>query len=104
MLSAEPRTGPSRVKSHDEGYYKALGARIAELRTAKGMTQQQLADKLDVSQPTVGHYEIGRIRLQVSGLQALAEALGVSVAVLLGPLGKPAKPARKRKAPKKNPG
>jgi len=89
------------VKTHDEGYYKALGARIAELRAAKGMTQQKLADALEVSQRTVGHYEVGRIRLQVSGLQALAEALGVSVATLLGPLGKP---ARKRKAPKKNPG
>lgn len=93
------------MKTHDEGYYKALGARIAELRAAKGMSQQKLADALEISQRTVGHYEVGRIRLQVSGLQALADALGVSVAVLLGPLGKPAKPARKRKVtPKKQSG
>ena len=92
------------MKSHDEDYYKALGARIAELRVAKRMTQQKLADELGISQRTVGHYEVGRIRLQVAALQGLADALGVSVASLLGPLAKPPRPPRppsKRKAASK---
>ena len=90
--------GRERVKSDDEAYYKALGARIAELRTAKGMTQQGLAKELGVSQQRIGHYEVGRARPSVSSLQALADALGVSVASLLGPLTKPPKPPSKRKA------
>ena len=89
------------MKTHDEGYYKALGVRIAELRGAKGMTQTKLGDELGISQQTVAHYEAGRIRLPVSALQGLAEALGVSVATLLGPLGKS---PRKRKASKKQSG
>jgi transcriptional regulator with XRE-family HTH domain len=90
-----------KSKANNESYYKALGARIAELRTAKGMTQQKLAEELGVSQQTVGHYEVGRARLQVATLQTLAEALGVSVTTLLGPLGPLANPVKKRKAPQK---
>ena len=72
----------------EEGFYKALGARIAELRHDQDMTQQQLADALGLSQRTVGHYEVGRIRLQVSILLDLADTLGVSVSDLLEPLRK----------------
>lgn len=72
----------------EEGFYKALGERIADLRRERNMTQQQLADALGLSQKTVGHYEVGRIRLQVSMLPDLADCLGVSVSGLLDPLRK----------------
>jgi transcriptional regulator with XRE-family HTH domain len=76
------------VTPDEEGFYKALGERIADLRRERAITQQQLADVLGLSQKTVGHYEVGRIRLQVSILLDLADSLGVSVSELLEPLRK----------------
>lgn len=84
----------------EEAFYRALGERIAELRRQQDMTQQQLADELGLSQKTVGHYEVGRIRLQVHMLPPLAECLGVSIAALFDPLKK--KIAR-RKALRRSP-
>ena len=72
----------------EEVFYRALGERIAELRREREMTQQQLADELGLSQKTVGHYEVGRIRLQVHVLLPLADCLGVSIAALFDPLRK----------------
>ena len=47
-----------------------------------------LAEALGLSEKTVGHYEVGRIRLQVSILPELADCLGVSISALLDPLRK----------------
>jgi transcriptional regulator with XRE-family HTH domain len=86
MLMAAPYSGPPAVTPDDEDFYRSLGKRIADLRTARDMTQQQLADELGLSQKTVGHYEMGRIRLQISMLPALANSLGVTIQALLAPL------------------
>jgi transcriptional regulator with XRE-family HTH domain len=90
MLMAAPYSGPLAVTPDEEEFYKLLGRRIAELRTARDMTQQQLADELGLSQKTVGHYEVGRIRLQISMLPAMANSLGVTIQTFLGPLAKSA--------------
>lgn len=88
MLMASPLREPIAVKPDDESFYKALGTRIADLRRARNLTQQQLAEALGFSQKTVAHYEVGRIRLQVSMLLELSDCLGVSVSALLDPLRK----------------
>jgi transcriptional regulator with XRE-family HTH domain len=88
MLIVEPSNGTKTVTPDSEDFYKALGRRIADLRQDQDMTQQQLADALGLSQRTVGHYEVGRIRLQVSILLDMADCLGVSVSDLLEPLRK----------------
>ena len=72
----------------EEAFYRALGERIAELRREQDMTQQQLADALGLSQKTVGHYEVGRIRVQVCMLPDLADRLGVSISELIDPVWK----------------
>jgi transcriptional regulator with XRE-family HTH domain len=72
-------------------FFKALGARIAALRTDSALTQQQLADALGLSQQVVASYEIGRRRVPVSLLSRLARALGVSVEELIGEKAKPGK-------------
>ena len=38
-------------------FFKTLGARISELRKAQGLTQQQLAEPLQIAQQTLAHYE-----------------------------------------------
>jgi transcriptional regulator with XRE-family HTH domain len=79
-------------------FFKALGARIAELRMTHGLTQVQLAETLELTQQMIAPYEIGRRRVPVSLLPALAHALAVSVEALIGQ--KEAAPGRRGPAPK----
>jgi transcriptional regulator with XRE-family HTH domain len=71
--------------THDEKtFFKQLGSRIAELRKEQGLTQVQLAATLDLTQQMVASYEVGRRRVPVSLLLAIAEALSISVEQLIG--------------------
>ena len=68
----------------EKDYFKVLGSRVAQLRRDHALTQVQLAEALGISQQMVASYEVGRPRIPVSMLQALAKALSVEVDVLLG--------------------
>ena len=59
------------------------GPAIKALREKKGYTQKQLADKLAVSDKTVSKWETGRGLPDLTLLEPLGAALGVSVAELL---------------------
>lgn len=59
------------------------GPVIKDLREKKGYTQKQLADRIAVSDKTVSKWETGRGLPDLSLLEPLAGALGVSVAELL---------------------
>lgn len=63
----------------DKQYYQALGQRVAAFRKAQNLTQQKLAEILEISQQTMAHYEVGRLRVAVSMLPTLARILAVSV-------------------------
>jgi transcriptional regulator with XRE-family HTH domain len=81
----------------EKAFFKALGARIAELRKGADMTQQQFADLLGISQQQVASYEVGRRRVPVSALPAIARALAVSIEELIG---EPVKPGKRGPTPK----
>jgi transcriptional regulator with XRE-family HTH domain len=71
--------------THDEQQFlKTLGTRIARLRKEQGISQRAMADELGIAQQTYAHYEVGRIRMPVSMLPAIAQFFGVSVDELLG--------------------
>ena len=53
------------VTPEDQTFYRQLGQRIAERRKGCGLTQQQLADTLGISQQALAHYEVGRLRVAV---------------------------------------
>ena len=55
------------------------GAMIRRLRENRGMTQQQLAEKLAVSDKAVSKWETGRGYPDISLIEPLAGALGVSI-------------------------
>lgn len=55
------------------------GKLISAMRTSKGMTQKQLADKINISDKAVSKWERGDGCPDVSILPVLAEALGVEV-------------------------
>ncbi|CAN7247732.1 helix-turn-helix domain-containing protein [Knoellia sp. LjRoot47] len=54
----------------------ALGGRVRELRLAKSMTQQQLADATGMHRVTINKLEHGQLDVGVSNVTALAAALG----------------------------
>ena len=62
---------------------KNIGAFICKLRKEKGMTQQQLADKLQVTDKAVSKWERGLACPDISILPQIAEILGVNVDDLL---------------------
>lgn len=57
-----------------------LGAKVRDLRTARGLTQAGLADKSGVTFQQIQKYERGVNRIAVARLQQIADALGVSPA------------------------
>lgn len=60
----------------------AFGRRLAEVRKSKGLTQQQLAEKLDVSLVSIGYIETGKRWPRLTTLHRIADCLGVSVGEL----------------------
>lgn len=49
---------------------------VAEWREAKGLTQKQLAERLESDVMTVSRWELGKVAISTDALAALAEALG----------------------------
>ncbi|MCK1367658.1 helix-turn-helix transcriptional regulator [Bradyrhizobium sp. 62] len=49
---------------------------LAEWRQAKGLSQKQLADRLESDVMTVSRWELGKTAISTDALAALAEALG----------------------------
>ncbi len=60
-----------------------IGKFIAELRKGKKLTQDQLAQKLGVTQKSVSRWETGRNMPDMSILQPLSAELGITVSELL---------------------
>lgn len=74
----------TQMASKDKLFYQQPGQRIAQFRKAQNLTQQQLAEILSISQQTMAHYEVGRLRVAVAMLPILADVLTVSLEELLG--------------------
>lgn len=55
-----------------------IGMLIAELREQSGMTQQEIADKLGITQPSISQMEAGQ-EIQLTTLRKLIGALGGEV-------------------------
>lgn len=57
--------------------------KLAEIRSRRGLTQEQLAERIDVAQATVQRWEAGKREPGFEQLHALANALGVTAGELL---------------------
>ena len=62
---------------------KKIGARIRIKRESLGMTQQELADMVNVTRNTISRYENGETEVGVITLNNIADALSVIVLWLL---------------------
>ena len=58
--------------------------RIAEAREARGWSQERLAQAIGTTQQTVQRWESGQVDPQVSKIEAISKALGITVSFLLG--------------------
>lgn len=70
-----------RPPKHDR---PPLGERIAAFRERAGLSQQQLADALNVNQQMIAYWERRAVTLRPEQLAGLADTLKVSVEELLG--------------------
>lgn len=63
--------------------YKALGKRIKKLRKEQKMSQERLAELIDVSTPHMSNIENGKTKFSLQVLIDLASALGTTPDALL---------------------
>lgn len=72
--------------------------RIRDLRNDRGLTQEQVAKLLNVSQNTYSQYEIGITRYPLDAVVTLAKYYNVSVDYLVGLTDETVPYPRKRQA------
>ena len=63
--------------------YEAIGCRVRKYRKLKGFSQEQLAEKVDISPTHMSHIETGLTKLSLKVLVDLAVALDTSTDSLL---------------------
>lgn len=63
--------------------YKALGERIKTIRKEKGLTQENLAEKIGCNTSHISNIENDYTKLSLNALVAIANALEVSIDYLL---------------------
>lgn len=61
-----------------------LGERIAAVRKQAGMTQKELADRVNVTQRVIAYWEREAVSLRADQIEALTNALNISSDDLLG--------------------
>ncbi|GIE46190.1 helix-turn-helix domain-containing protein [Actinoplanes lobatus] len=61
-----------------------FGANLRRIRTAQGYTQVEIANKAGVTTNALSQFELGKHLPSVKTLLAIAEALDVSLGVVLG--------------------
>ena len=62
---------------------KQIGKNIKKHRMEKGMTQDQLAEKLNVTRQAVSNWETGKTQPSIETLTALGSLFGISVEALI---------------------
>lgn len=71
--------------------------RIRDIRNDRGLTQEQIAKFLHISQNTYSQYEIGTTRFPLDVVVKLAEYYSVSIDYLVGLTDEPTPYPRKRR-------
>ena len=67
----------------EKDYYRMLGEEISRLRSSRSINQEQLAEFLNISRPSVGNIENGRQKPSIYLLQLLASYFEIDMNDLL---------------------
>lgn len=58
---------------------KDIGRKLKQLRKGRGMTQEDIAEKVKITRSTISNYEIGRRTPHMKDLQKLAKIFNVGL-------------------------
>lgn len=86
-------------RPESRAYFKALGARICQLRKSRGLTQAEAARAIGVSQQAVFAYELGERRVSILLLTKIARLFSISVEELIG-MARPVRVPKTRVSPR----
>ena len=64
-----------------EDHLKRLGEKIRQIRESKGISQDELSFRTELSRNQIGRIERGEINVGVSSLFELASGLGVEIKI-----------------------
>jgi len=67
----------------DKRFLQAIGDRIREIRSATGMTQEDLGKKCDLHRTFIGSVERGERNISILNLRQIARSLKTPLASLL---------------------
>ncbi|MCA9629698.1 MAG: helix-turn-helix transcriptional regulator [Myxococcales bacterium] len=70
-------------RSRDHHLLRQIGQRVAEARTARGYTQERLAEAVGIEPVTLSRWETGHRAVSISTLAVIADTLGVGLGDLL---------------------
>ena len=84
---AEWRSDPKYVAAYDalEDEF-SLAAALIEARAHAGLTQQQLAERMNTTQAVIARLESGRVKPSTRTLERLAAATGMRLRISFEPL------------------
>jgi len=74
------------MKNQEKPFFKNLGKRVRELRRAKLLTQEELAEKCDLHPTYIGGIERGERNPSIQSLLRIADGLGMEIKDLLAPV------------------
>lgn len=60
-----------------------LGDRLKKLRAARGLSQQELSDKLNITRGTYAHYEVNKRQPDYETLKKISDFFNVSIDYLI---------------------
>ena len=94
-VSAVPLT--ASAQSFVDGVRRALGRQVRKLRTAQGLSQEQLGERADLHWTHISGIERAQYDLKLSTLTRVSRGLGVSLAALFAGIVAPR--ARRKRSP-----
>jgi DNA-binding XRE family transcriptional regulator len=95
---AGPRTPVPMGAARADDVLRDLGRRVAELRAARGLTQERFAEEADITAQYLQRVEAGRENMTVRSLVRMASLLHVSITDLFAkPAQREVRPGRPRR-------
>jgi ribosome-binding protein aMBF1 (putative translation factor) len=84
---AKWRKDPAYVRAYDELENEfALAETIIRVRAEAGLTQEQLAERMNTTQAVIARLESGRVKPSTRTLERLAEATGTRLRIRFEPV------------------
>ena len=82
MTDEQKQQELDRIRQQKQQTRERMGKRIAALRKIAGLNQEQLADRAGLQRTHISRIEAGRYAVTLETIQAIAEALGMTVDIV----------------------